>query len=102
MNKEPKSTKKLSDEELMDLMGGYGGDIISQLANQAYQNFKRNPRCGGRPSTKYGVAPDYGVIAKYGIAPAYGVATKYGIAPDYGVLGKYGVMPATDYGIMPR
>lgn len=66
MSDEIKKMKELSDEQLMEIVGGYT-DIKDE-----------NPIVP-RPQ------PYYGIVAKYGIQPLYGIITKYGIRPLYGI-----------------
>ncbi len=83
MDKELKPKIELTDEELMDMVGGFdfaADETIS--ANIVTVSVEKNYI----PYMKYGIKP----VAKYGITPV----TKYGI-----VVAKYGVQPL--YGIMP-
>lgn len=70
MNKDLKKGIELSDEELMDMVGGV--DITGNVIVQ--------PLYGIIPTIKYGV-----VVTKYGVQPLYGIKPIDIIQPLYGI-----------------
>ncbi|HOV25797.1 MAG TPA: hypothetical protein PK566_05495 [Pseudobacteroides sp.] len=70
MDKELKQKAELSDEELMDMLGGF--DVAIEGIN-----IIKVDKLDAKPVLKYGVKPP---ITKYGI-----IVTKYGVAPLYSI-----------------
>ncbi|NLD48592.1 MAG: hypothetical protein GX660_15625 [Clostridiaceae bacterium] len=65
-----KKMKELSDEQLMEIAGGYEGSAISgEIIIRPYYGIVVKDPC--IPIAKYGVQPLYGIIPLYGIKPPY-------------------------------
>ncbi|KNY25937.1 hypothetical protein [Pseudobacteroides cellulosolvens] len=90
MDKDLKPKVELTDEELMDMVGGFdvaadetiSADTVTVSVDKYYKPFMKY---GIKPVAKYGVKP----VTKYGIVVAkYGVQLMYGIIPDdqYGTI----------------